>query len=468
MLALARYNLEPSIYTKDPSYEFDVKTWKQWKDVKSRDPSIPGWFPMFGLTLVGLISLNDPPRPRVDQSVLTCKGAGVKVIMVTGDQPPTAAAIAHKVNIISDPTKEYNYMVDELKMSKEEAWEKSRAIVIHGDLLAEKHAEEADLDEADPERGRYLMDWISKPEVVFARTTPSQKLLIVDACQRSGHVVAVTGDGVNDSPAIKKADIGVAMGSGSDVAKGAADILLLTDDFSSITLGVEQGRLMFDNLKKSICYSIAINITEMTPVIAYALVQVPMPLSAILMVCICVGTDLAPAIALAYENPELDIMKRQPRSSTMDHLVTAKLIAFAYLEIGVLQSFAGMLTYWWVMNDYGIPIGTTLFLNQAVGYNPLATDVYNPDQPNYGNSNWGDSANQNSLYWGLTYQSGLDLRLFYTGLTKNDWVQCRWDPADESIPKFYRISPFTNKQICYTPESLLYAQTAYFVGAMLT
>ena len=85
VLALARYNLEPSIYTKSLSYEFDVKTWKQWKDVKSRDSNIPGWFPMFGLTLVGLISLNDPPRPRVDQSVLTCKGAGVKVIMVTGD-----------------------------------------------------------------------------------------------------------------------------------------------------------------------------------------------------------------------------------------------------------------------------------------------------------------------------------------------------------------------------------------------
>jgi len=222
-------------------------------------------------------------------------------------------------------------MVDVLKMEKELAWEKCRAIVIHGDLLAEKHAEEEELDENDPEKGRFIMEWISKPEVVFARTTPSQKLLIVDACQRIGHVVAVTGDGVNDSPAIKKADIGVAMGSGSDVAKGAADILLLTDDFSSICLGVQQGRVMFDNLKKSINYSIAVNIPEMTPVIVYALIQVPMPLSALLMVAICVGTDLAPAISLAYENAELDIMKRPPRHPKLDHLVTLKLLSFSYL-----------------------------------------------------------------------------------------------------------------------------------------
>ena len=137
---------------------------------------------MWGLTLVGLISLNDPPRPKVDMSVLTCKEAGIKVIMVTGDQPPTAAAIAHRVNIISDPKLEYNYMVDELKMNKDVAWEKCQAVVIHGDLLAEKHVEEADMNENDPEKGKYLLDWIGKPEVVFARTTPSQKLLIVDAC----------------------------------------------------------------------------------------------------------------------------------------------------------------------------------------------------------------------------------------------------------------------------------------------
>jgi sodium/potassium-transporting ATPase subunit alpha len=117
-----------------------------------------------------------------------------------------------------------------------------------------------------------LIEWISKPEIVFARTTPSQKLLIVDACQRAGHVVAVTGDGVNDSPAIKKANIGIAMGSGSDVAKNAADMLLLDDNFSSIVNGVEQGRVIFDNLKKSICYTLSSNIPELIPFLSFIIV----------------------------------------------------------------------------------------------------------------------------------------------------------------------------------------------------
>jgi len=219
VLGFARIHLNPEIYKKNPSYEFGTEFWKSWRNVKVRDPAIAGWFPMWGLTLVGLVSLNDPPRHMVDVSVQKCKNAGIKVIMVTGDQPSTAAAIAHKVNIISDPKLEYNTICRENpEMDPGKAWELARSIVVHGDELAKMHNADEALEPDEIEKGRVLMDWISKPEVVFARTTPSQKLLIVSACQKAGHIVAVTGDGVNDSPAIKQADIGIAMGSGSQVA----------------------------------------------------------------------------------------------------------------------------------------------------------------------------------------------------------------------------------------------------------
>ena len=134
--------------------------------------------------------------------------------------------------------------------------------MIHGDTLAKMNAADQSKDDSDPDKGSFLRDWIKVEQVVFARTTPSQKLLIVNGCQSLNHIVAVTGDGVNDSPAIKKANIGIAMGSGADVARDAADMLLLDDNFTSIVNGVEEGRLIFDNLKKSIAYTLSSNIPE--------------------------------------------------------------------------------------------------------------------------------------------------------------------------------------------------------------
>jgi sodium/potassium-transporting ATPase subunit alpha len=321
VLAFARIYLNPNDYPK--GYEFNM------------NPSNPN-FPMDNLTFVGLISLNDPPRIGVDNSVFKCREAGIKVIMVTGDQDTTAAAIANKVGIIrnNNPTKVCILNNETMKDEKacEEKLEIVDAVVIHGDVLAMKHAAEEELDNNDPEKGRFLLNWLKKDEVVFARTTPSQKLLIVDGCQKAGHVVAVTGDGVNDSPAIKKADIGIAMGiCGSDVAKNAADMLLLDDNFCSIVNGVEEGRLIFDNLKKSIAYTLSSNIPEIGPFVSFILFQLPLPLSTVLILCIDLGTDMVPAISFAYENPELDIMERKPRNSKRDHLVNTKLIAFAYL-----------------------------------------------------------------------------------------------------------------------------------------
>ena len=174
-------------------------------------------------------------------------------------------------------------------------------------------------------------------EIVFARTSPQQKLIIVEGCQRTGAIVAVTGDGVNDSPALKKADIGIAMGiAGSDVSKQAADMILLDDNFASIVTGIEEGRLIFDNLKKSIAYTLTSNIPEISPFLLFILAVVPLPLGTVTILCIDLGTDMFPAISLAYEQPESDIMKRKPRDPAKDKLVNARLISMTYGQIGKL------------------------------------------------------------------------------------------------------------------------------------
>merc|ERR1719270_3030695 len=163
---------------------------------------------------------------------------------------------------------------------------------------------------------------------VFARTSPRQKLLIVQACQNRGGIVAVTGDGVNDSPALKKADIGVAMGiTGTEVAKDAADMILLDDNFASIVNGVEEGRIIFDNLKKSIAYTLSSNIPEIAPFLFHQTVGIPLPLTTVMILLVDLGTDLAPAISLAHEDSELDIMERSPRDPAVNKLVNERLIS---------------------------------------------------------------------------------------------------------------------------------------------
>ena len=191
-------------------------------------------------------------------------------------------------------------------------------------------------------------------EIVFARTSPQQKLIIVEGCQRMGAIVAVTGDGVNDSPALKKADIGVAMGiAGSDVSKQAADMILLDDNFASIVTGVEEGRLIFDNLKKSIAYTLTSNIPEISPFLLFILADVPLPLGTVTILCIDLGTDMVPAISMAYEKAESDIMKRPPRNPFTDKLVNERLISMAYGQIGMIQMSAGFFVYFVILAENG-------------------------------------------------------------------------------------------------------------------
>ncbi|XP_075868169.1 sodium/potassium-transporting ATPase subunit alpha-3-like [Nelusetta ayraudi] len=295
------------------------------------------------LCFVGLMSMIDPPRAAVPDAVGKCRSAGIKVIMVTGDHPITAKAIAQKVGIISEGKETVEDIAARLNIPVSLVVSgAAEACVIHGSKLSELSQDELD----DILRNH--------TEIVFARTSPQQKLIIVEGCQRQGAIVAVTGDGVNDSPALKKADIGVAMGiSGSDVSKQAADMILLDDNFASIVTGVEEGRLIFDNLKKSIAYTLTSNIPEISPFLFFILINIPLPLGTVTILCIDLGTDMVPAISLAYETAESDIMKRTPRDPVNDKLVNERLISMAYGQIGMIQAVSGFFTYFVIMAENG-------------------------------------------------------------------------------------------------------------------
>uniref|UniRef100_A0A914CA35 Sodium/potassium-transporting ATPase subunit alpha n=1 Tax=Acrobeloides nanus TaxID=290746 RepID=A0A914CA35_9BILA len=309
-------------------------------------------FPLENLCFLGLISMIDPPRPGVPEAVRLCQSAGIQVVMVTGDHPITAKAIARQVNIIGQPKVVHliSLETDELNLKQNEI----KAIVVHGEWL--NKLEESELD--------FIVHHYD--QVVFARTSPAQKLKIVEAYQRAGRIVAVTGDGVNDAPALRKADIGIAMGiTGTEVSKQAADMVLLDDNFASIVTGVEEGRLIFDNLKKSIAYTLTSNIPELAPFLTYITLGIPLPMSIRAILCIDLGTDILPAISFAYEPAESDIMDRPPRNPKRDRLVNWRLLFYSYLLIGVFQAIVGFSLYFWIMAEHGFPSYTLLNLKDV-------------------------------------------------------------------------------------------------------
>lgn len=384
-------------------------------------------------------------------------------------------------------------------MTIDQAFDRADAIVIHGDMITEA----SKFDEKCPasEKGKIVQKWLTKPRIVFARTTPAQKLIIVKACQAQGHVVAVTGDGVNDSPAIKKADIGIAMGiTGSDVAKDAADMVLLTDDFAAIVLGIEEGRKIYDNLKRAIIYCLAANIAELFPFLGFFILGLPLPLSSILILCIDLGYNIFPAISFASEEAELDIMVRPPRTKN-DHLVTSRLITSAYLTNGVFESFGGYLVYYCIMNDFGFSLSSLNGMANNLGFAPLDSNtVYDPNAPFFGHDNpnfWNyclgcqngtngctitsstkkDAANDIDNLSGVPdwiYNSNatVDLRLFYLQCQKNTTgdLPIVYQPIDFSNCNVKQLSTTTGTPfpICYTADSLKFAQTGFYVSVALT
>lgn len=434
-------------------------------------------YPIDQLCFVGLIGMEDPPREGVRDAIAICKKAGIKIIMVTGDQTLTAASIAYQIGIIEnlDDTPEVIQSKENLR-SLEEAEKKSNTIIIDGGRLNKALKADETLSEDNPNKGAFLRNWIMKRDCVFARTSPDQKLIIVDACQKLGHVVAVTGDGVNDSPAIKKADIGIAMGKvGTDVAKDAADILLMDNNFANIVKGIKQGRVIFDTLKKIIAYNLCSNIPELIPVIGYFIFAFPIPLTTILILTIDIGSDVYPNIAFAYEGAEFNIMDRSPRNSKTENLCTLKLFAWTYLHMGMVESTGPMLTYFVVMNDYGLTPTGIMGLTTEYGIEPSPTDVYNPYDKFKGNSNAFLYENAERLgIEGVAFinEDGdeidrqidfvsnddnlIDFRVFFYHLKDDTWGDCHYNR--ESYKK--------GGQVCWSMEAVRHSQSAYLANVV--
>ena len=459
-----------------PNYEFIIeKEDKENPRKKGEDPRVN--FPLTDLTFVGLIAMEDPPRDGVREAITKCHIAGIKVIMVTGDQSLTAASIAHQIGIIEDLDDAPELIQKRERLATlEEAEAKSNTIIIEGGRLQAYLDRDSTMSDDNPNKNSFLRNWLMKRDVVFARTSPENKLCIVNACQSLSHIVAVTGDGVNDSPAIKKADIGIAMGKvGTDVAKDAADILLLDDNFPNILKGVKQGRVIFETLKKIIGYNLTSNVPELIPFLCLDLFQIPLPINTILILCIDVGTDIMPNIFQSYETAEKGMLKKQPRNIKTDKLCTGRLFVYAYFFNGIIECMGCLLTYFVVMSDYGFRPVNLFFFAFDEGIRPAEQDIYNYYDPQFnGNSRafiqdnyelMGIYGDAKEIYfeskvekpdWDGDAMAAVDLRLFYPHLPKSFFGQCKHECRGQNYDEY----------VCYRIEALRHAQGAYFLAVV--
>lgn len=398
----------------------------EWRDNTGVDKLGPAEFnhlPNNGYTLLGMFALMDPPREEVPDAVLKSRSAGIRVAMVTGDHPSTATAIAKQVNIVSaghcDKIRSLKLAQDEVHRPVMQIYEggtliESHIIGTHPDhstLRIPSKLEKATVISKTNRSGdsklslvqsirRYWQLWFgstssddteaqTKPvdgamvvtgndlklfddylwsytlqftELVFARTSPEQKLRIVSELQARHEVVCVTGDGVNDSPALKVSDIGAALAAGAEVAHEAGDIILLNNDFTSIVRSIETGRLASDNLKKVCLYLLPGSTwSEMWPVMFNVFLGVPLSLSAFEMIILSVGTDVVDALALVQEEAEMSLMTRPPIDRRFAHMVDWRLLFHAYFQLGTICSFSAWFNYCMYFQDQGIPVNK-LFL----------------------------------------------------------------------------------------------------------
>ena len=277
------------------------------------------------LIFAGLMGLEDPPRPEVAEALQKCRDAGVKVIMITGDHPITASSLAREIGLV----------------------ESDNPRVVTGDQLAALSNTQL----------RLLLD---APEIIFARVGPDQKLRIVEALKQKGQIVAVTGDGVNDAPALKSAHIGIAMGvSGTDVAKASADMILLDDNFASIVNAIEEGRAVYSNIRRFLTYILAHNVPELIPYLAFSLFRIPLALTPLQILSIDMGTDSLTALGLGVERPAPEVMRRPPRAPEQ-RLIDWPLALHAYLFLGLIEAAIAMGAFFFVLRHAGWHYGKAI------------------------------------------------------------------------------------------------------------
>ena len=265
------------------------------------------------LTFVGLAGMMDPPRPEVEEAVARCRTAGIRVIMITGDYGVTAESVARRIRLVKGPDVRVITGVDLEGMSDEQ-----------------------------------LAETLRGGQVIFARVSPHHKMRIAQVLKSNGEVVAMTGDGVNDAPALKAADIGIAMGlTGTDVAKEAADMILTDDNFASIVSAVEEGRTVYANIRRFVTYILVSNVPEIVPFLLYVIFKIPLPLVVMQILAVDLGTDLIPALALGVESSEPGVMERPPRSQK-ERLLNGRLLARSYGFIGPLEAFACMVGFFYI------------------------------------------------------------------------------------------------------------------------
>ena len=289
------------------------------------------------LTFLGLVAMMDPPHREVPEAIARCRKAGVRVVMVTGDHPLTALAVARKIGLIPEQTAQ--------SMA-------GFVPVIEG----------AQLDNTSDEQLRQLLtpSRPDEPDPVFARMAPRHKMRIVSTFKEMGEVVGVTGDGVNDAPALKKADIGIAMGiTGTDVAKETADIILLDDNFATIVSAIEEGRTVYENIRKFTSYVLASNVPEIVPYLGYGFLGMPLALTIPQVLAVDLGTDMIPALGLGTERPQSDVMDLPPRSRN-ERLLGLPILLRAYLFLGGIEAAVAMGGFFLFLYSQGWTWGTHL------------------------------------------------------------------------------------------------------------